>query len=141
MNYLILFLLFVFSCSPGNENSIEIRDAWIREVPAGSERAALYFEVINGGSGEDRVVSVDTTLSERTEIHSTNIDSKGLATMEKLEEVVVPSGESVVFAPGGTHVMLIGLNKKIKAGEEYQIKVNFKNSGNKTATARVKKGL
>ena len=138
MNYLILFLLLFLSCSSDNPDSIEISDAWIREVPANSDITALYFEIKNSTGAEDWVVSISSTVSEKAEIHNTVIDNNGSAKMVKLEEVNLPSGGSLKLEPAGMHVMLIGLNKEISAGEEYQINVNFKNSGNKTVTARVR---
>ena len=138
MNYLLLFLLLLLSCNAGGGNSIEIRNAWIRQVPSNSDITALYFEIKNTGSNEDWVVSISTPISDKVEIHNTVIDSNGSATMVKLDEVKISSKENVKFTPGGMHAMLIGLSKEIKAGDEYQIKINFKNYGNKSVTARVK---
>ena len=138
MKYLLLLILFIQACSTGSENSIDISEVWIREVPVNSDITALYFEVKNGGSSDDIIVSVNTHLSEKAEIHNTVINSGGSAKMERLEEVVVPSRDTVSFSPGGMHVMLIGLNKNIKTGEEYQVNINFKNSGNKIVKARVR---
>ena len=138
MKYLILFLLLFLSCSTDSTGSIEISDAWIREVPPNSEITALYFEIKNSTGAEDWIVSIDSAVSEKVEIHNTVIDNNGSAKMVKLDEVKLPSGGSIKLEPAGMHVMLIGLNQKIRAGEEYKINFNFKNSGNKTVTARVK---
>lgn len=138
MKNVLFFLLLILSCSTGNDRSIEISDAWIREAPVNSDITALYFDIQNSGSSEDRVVSINTPISDSAEIHNTIIDSRGIAKMVRLEEVKIASNNSLKFAPGGMHVMLIGLNKEIRAGEEYQININFKNSGTKTVTAKVK---
>ena len=138
MNYLILFLLLFISCSTDSPGSIEVSNAWIREVPENSDITALYFEIKNSTGVEDWVVSIDSTVSEKAEIHSTVIDDNGSAKMVKLEEVKLPSNKTLKLEPAGTHVMLIGLNKVIRAGEEHQFNVNFKNSGNKSVTAKVR---
>ena len=139
MGYLLLFLMLFLSCSTNDSTgSIEISDVWIREVPPNSDITALYFEIKNNTGMEDWIVSINSTVSEKAEIHNTVIENDGSAKMVKLEEVKLPSDGSLKLQPAGMHVMLIGLKKEISAGKEYQINFNFKNSGNKTVTARVK---
>jgi len=129
-------MLFL-SCNANSGNPIVVSDAWIREVPVNSDVSALYFEVKNSGDGEDWIVSIDTPLSQKAEIHNTLIDSNGSATMVRLEDVKIASGESLKLSPGGMHVMLIGLKENIRAGQEYTVNINFKNSGNEKVTAKV----
>ena len=138
MNYLILLLLLILSCNTGSSNSIEISNAWIREVPAESGITALYFDIQNSGNTEDIIVSINTPFSEKAEIHNSVIDDDGTAKMVKIEEVTIATGDKIRFAPGGMHVMLIGLSKDINAGEEYEFNIIFQKEGKKTLKAKVK---
>lgn len=102
-----------------------------------SNVTAAYFEVKNRGS-QDSIVSINSPIAGRSEIHSTIIDSSGNATMSRLDEVNLSKNDLLKFSPGGMHLMLIDLNRKIKVGEEYEINLKFKHSGSKKVIARVK---
>ena len=138
MKYLLFIFLLGVSCNTGSGKSIEISNAWIRQVPPGSDITALYFEIKNNSGTEDWVVSIETPISDKTEIHNTVVDDNGSAKMVKLKEVKVPSKGIFKFTPGGVHTMLIGLSKEIKAGDQYQININFRNYGDINFTAKVK---
>jgi len=137
MNYLILILFALISCSQNAGGGIEIKNAWIREAPPGATVAALYLE-INNNDGEDQILSINTPVSELAEFHNTQVTPDGTGKMVKLENLSIQSGEQLKFSPGGKHIMLINLNKVLKAGEVYEVTIDFKNSGQKTVNAVVK---
>ena len=137
MNYLILMLFTLISCSQNASGGIEIKNAWIREAPPGATVTALYLE-INNNVGEDQILSINTPVSELAEIHNTQITSDGTGKMVKLENISIESGELLEYSPGGKHIMLINLNKVLKAGEVYEVTLDFKNSGQKSVNAVVK---
>lgn len=43
--------------------------------------------------------------------------------------VEVPAGGQAKFEPGGLHVMLIGLQQDLEAGDHFEISLQFKESG------------
>lgn len=45
--------------------------------------------------------------------------------MKPLARVAVPAGGSVTFAPGGYHLMLIGLTKPVKTGDAVPATLTF----------------
>ena len=137
MNYLILLLFALISCSQNTGGGIEIKDAWIREVPPGATVAALYLEINNNGD-EDQILSISTPVSEIAEIHNTQVTSDGTGKMVKLENVSIQPGEKLKFLPGGKHVMLINLNKVLNVGQNYEVTIDFQNSGQKSFNAVVK---
>lgn len=51
--------------------------------------------------------------------------------------VEIPAGKSVEFKPGDYHVMLIGLTRDLKFGENSEFTLKFAKAGEITLTARV----
>ena len=113
----------VTACTP--KEGIEVRDAWIRTAPQGGN-SALYF-VIHNYSADDELVGVSTEIADAAEIHESSMVDDVMQ-MRMLESVPLVSGEDVEFAPGGLHVMLVGLKEEAKVGDMVDIVLHFKNS-------------
>lgn len=96
-------------------------DPWVRTTD-GAERpemTALFVNLTNP-SEEDRVlVSADCgDVAETTEIHEM-VKVDGEMVMRKAEGgITIPAGKHEHLAPGGPHVMLMGLTRELPAGSE-----------------------
>lgn len=90
---------------------------------------AGYFTVENGGSTPDTLLEIIADFP-RVMMHDTSMND-GVATMVHTGEgVIVPAGGIVTFAPGGRHVMFMGLKgDPFEIGEEIPAKLIFKKSG------------
>ena len=60
-----------------------------------------------------------------------------MAHMMPVPEVVVKAGETVRFAPGGRHVMLLQLTKRPEVGETIPVRLRFKRAGDISLAAEV----
>ena len=56
-------------------------------------------------------------------------ESDGVASMRPVEGVDVPAGKTVVLAPQGTHIMLMGLAQPLVAGETFPLTLRFEKAG------------
>lgn len=57
--------------------------------------------------------------------------------MESVDELLVPAGKEVVLPPGDYHVMIKGLQKPLKVGDDIPLTFSFKNQGDVTVSAHV----
>jgi len=138
-NYLFILLSILFIFISGCDSSgVKISNAWVREVPEGISTSALYLTIKNNNSENDSLLSVETGIAGSAEIHQTSVNENGISYMKKLDELDIPSSETVSLEPGGTHIMLIGINRKIKDGDEIKAVLRFRNAGNKEVTAVVR---
>lgn len=95
---------------------IEVAQPWSRPAAAGTNGAG-FFTVTNKGKAADTLKSVETPAAKKVEIHKTSM-ANGVMSMQRLDAgLPLKPGESVTFAPGGYHLMLIGLSKATKAGD------------------------
>ncbi len=100
--------------------NVHVSGAWARATPPVSEMGAAYLSVANRGAEADRLIGASSPVAERAELHGHSVEA-GMMTMRALETVELRPGETVVFAPGGNHVMLIGLTRALRAGERFPL--------------------
>lgn len=115
--------------------SMSIDDAWARTGQPGQVSAA-YFEVKNKGAA-DKIVSANCDCAKATELHDVKMVD-GTMKMVPASSIDVPANGELKLKPGSYHVMLIGLNRPLVAGESLPIKVKFEKAGEVTLNAKVK---
>ena len=117
---------------------ITITHPWSRPAPQG-HNGVIYLDIANGGAHDDRLVAVSTPLAERIELHRSTVED-GIHHMEKVEGVTVPAGGEVSLAPGGYHVMLVGLKFMLMAEETISVTFTFERAGAITTGVSVETG-
>lgn len=102
--------------------SVEVKEAWVRgTVPA--QKATGAFMDLTGKSAA-RLVAAESPVAGTVEIHNMTME-KGVMKMFPVDGIDVPAGKTVKLAPGGYHVMLIGLKQQMKPGERVPLKLTF----------------
>lgn len=94
---------------------LEVGQPWSRPAAAGTNGAG-YMTLTNRGSAPDTLTAIESPAARIVEMHKTSMDG-GVMKMQRLDSVLLPPGKAITFAPGGYHVMLIGLAKTQKAGD------------------------
>jgi periplasmic copper chaperone A len=102
---------------------IEVEDARI-PMPAGPN-AAVYFQLTNTGDQDAVLVGAESGIATAA-IHETTMDGD-MMKMEPIDELTIPAGQTVDFAPGGLHVMLMNV-PAIEIGEPVSITLLFRDS-------------
>lgn len=102
---------------------------WSRATPGGAKVGGGYMTVTNKGSAPDRLIAAATAVADHVEIHEMAMGNN-VMTMRKLGNgVAVPPGKTVTFAPGGYHLMLMGLKKPLKEGDRVKATLTFEKAG------------
>ena len=96
--------------------SLEVAQAWSRPAGAGTNGAG-FMTVTNHGQAADTLTRVECPAAEKVEMHKTSM-ANSIMSMKRLDAgLPLAPGESVSFAPGGYHLMLIRLTKALKTGD------------------------
>lgn len=126
--------LIIASCA-GQENTacggdgITASNAWLRAATEGAPMSAAYVELCNGADTADRLVAVRFDGANAVELHMTMMSEDGVASMTPAADgVSLLPQETTTLAPGGAHIMLIGLTEPIEEGEEAAITLEFENA-------------
>ena len=121
----------------GTTGGITVSDAWARTSPMMERAGAAYMVLQNSGAAEDKLLSVESDVAKTIELHETK-ESGGMMQMSPVPNIPVAAGGKTELKPGGLHVMLIGLNRELKAGDKVQLTLNFERAGKVPVTAEVK---
>ena len=119
----ILALTFVPAAS--EEAGVSVRDAWIREAPPGVGVMAGYMELRNNTSGPQILVAASSSGFESVMFHRTIIKD-GIAGMVHAPQVELTANASLIFAPGGYHLMLVKPKRTLRAGDPVVINLEFR---------------
>jgi len=98
-----------------------IKDGWIRLMPAVATASAAYFTLHNKTDKEMKVVKITTDIAKKASLHDMVME-QDMMSMVAIKELVIPAGETVVFSPGGKHLMLMGLTKKLEKDKDVLVK-------------------
>ena len=109
----------------------------VRASLGASPNTAAYLTITNAGSRPDRLLSVSCACARKVEMHASEM-SGDMATMKATGPVAVPARGSVSFAPGGLHLMVMGLNTRLTDGGMQEMVLRFKRAGTVKAGFHVK---
>lgn len=117
---------------------ISVRNAWVRTILPTQSVTAGYLTLVNGSGRDDRLLSVETPAFETVELHEMRIDDRGVMRMRKTGPLDIAAGDSLVMKRGGYHLMLIGPEYAIAAGNDIPLTLVFEKAGKLTVAARVR---
>lgn len=107
-------------------------------TPPGAATAAGYMTLTNNGKEDDRLIAARSAFSKTLLHESKKVD--GVITMRHQHDgVPIPASDTVVFEPGGLHVMFIGLEERLKEGDEAAVTLVFEKAGEIDVTFNVEK--
>lgn len=116
--------------------TVRVSGAWARATPPGVDVGAAYFVVTNTGQ-PDRLVRVHAPVAARTEMHRTT-NRDGIMRMQQEPTVPIAAGGETVFAPGGRHLMLLGLERPLQAGTRFPLALTFERAGTLEVSVEVR---
>jgi periplasmic copper chaperone A len=117
-----------------------VKDVWTFAPPPGGRTAALYATIVNTASEDDTLLSATTAAAEVSELHTMTLNDDGVMRMRHAATLPVPAESVMQLAPGGNHVMLMGLRPKVygKPGDSFPVRLVFQQAGSKTVTVQVR---
>lgn len=109
------------------QTAVKVEGAWARPTVQG-QAAGGGFLKITGGAAADRLLAGSAGVSKSVELHSMTMDGTTMR-MRQIDAIEVPAGQTVELKPGGLHVMFIGLNQPLKAGDSFLLSLRFEKAG------------
>lgn len=111
---------------------IAVTDAYAFATPPTAKVGGAYMTVTNNGTTDDRILGASADFAT-AQLHLSQKGEDGVMRMVHQEDgVPVPAGETVTFAPGALHVMLMGLDAPLATGETQDITLTFEQAGEVT---------
>ncbi|MEI6560148.1 MAG: copper chaperone PCu(A)C [Rhodospirillaceae bacterium] len=115
---------------------IEIEHPWARATAEGAANGAAFLVLTNGGKTADRLVGTSSPAAAKVQLHA-HIDDNGVMRMREVNAIDLAPDATVKLAPGGLHVMLLGLTEPLKKGKAFPLTLTFEKAGAVTVEVSV----
>lgn len=125
------------SASETRLGTLVISAATSRETPLAGGTAPGFLRIRNDGSREDRLLSASSPLVQTMEIHEMSMDGGQMQMRALPDGLPIPAGATVELAPGGLHLMLIGVQAPLAAGQRVPVELRFAEAGAVTVNLAV----
>lgn len=120
-----LTLALTFIAATSEAADVSVRNAWVRESPPGMTMMAGYMALRNNTSRSQLLVAASSSGFETVMIHRTIIKD-GMASMVHAPQIELAPNASLIFAPGGYHLMLMNPKRTLRAGDRVDITLEFR---------------
>lgn len=147
-----------------DEDGLTIANPWARTSPMDTTYGAVYMELTSADGDALVGASVPSDIAGTVEIHETvpadeasgedmgdmgmsgdeasdttetTMAGMGAMTMQPIESLELPAGETVALEPGGYHIMLIELVAPLETGQEIEVTLTFESGAERTITVPV----
>lgn len=150
-----------------DEGGLTIAAPWARTSPMDTTYGAVYMSFTSEDGDALTGASVPSDIAGTVEIHETvaadaggaaddamattttgdamggdastdtTVAGMGAMTMQPIDSLELPAGETVTLEPGGYHIMLIDLVAPLETGQEIEVSLTFENAGERTITVPV----
>lgn len=114
---------------------LTIDTVFSRATVARSGGAFLVIE--NLGDTADRLIAAHTEVAARTELHEMTVENDVMRMHEVEGGIEVPAHGTATLAPGGLHVMMMGLSGPLEQGQTFDLTLTFEQAGEITLTVPV----
>ena len=131
------FVLSILSIAAVFGADVEIDGAYARASIPNVPNSAAFFVIKNNSDKDIAITSANSDAAQKNELH-THIKENKMMKMIKIEKLVVPAKSSLELKSGGDHVMLMGLKKELKAGDEINLELSFSDGDKKKIKVPVK---
>lgn len=109
--------------------TLVIGNATSRETPLAGGTGPGFLSIRNEGTGDDRLVSASSPAVESVEIHEMSMTDGQMQMRALPDGLPIPAGATVDLAPGGLHLMLIGVKAPLAAGQTVPVELRFERAG------------
>lgn len=103
----------------------EFSRATLPKAPVGGG----FMTIENTGSEPDRLLSVTSPVSDNVQIHEMRMEGDVMKMRALTDGLEIGAGETVTLAPGGFHIMFMGIKSSFVEGETVPVTLTFEKAG------------
>jgi len=107
-------------------SNFKVEGAWSRASAPGQDTGMADFTITVNDKKEAALVGASSPVAKSVELHSMKTDDHGMMKMREVKAIDLPVGEPFELGLNGLHVMLIGLKKPLKVGDEFPLTLTIK---------------
>ena len=135
---ILLTALLLLSSGFASAKRVSVESPFVREVPPGIQTSAFFLTLTNESNKKLSLVKASSDVANNVELHE-HVHKDGMMQMRQVKQISIPANGKTILKPGGYHIMLIGLTRKIKSGDSVNITLEFDDGSKQAVNASVKK--
>jgi periplasmic copper chaperone A len=109
--------------------ALKIAQPWARATPKGAGVGGGYLTVTNTGTTSDRLIGAESNAAKMVQIHEMTMDNGVMKMRPVPGGLEIKPGQTVMLAPGGYHVMFMGLKAPFVQGQHVDAILEFQKAG------------
>ena len=129
-------------CFPAFAQEMKLKDLTIekpfaRATAPHQPAGAAYVTIENKGKTADKLTGASSPVAQSVEIHTMTMEGNVMK-MREVGQIELKPSSKIEMKPGdGYHLMLMGLQQPLKAGETFPITLTFEKAGKAEVKATV----
>ncbi len=121
-----LFLVLMGGTAFAQAGTVSVQHPWARATLPHQTLGVAYLTMTS--TTGDTLTGVETPAAGMAMLHISTMKN-GVSEMRDMEQVALPPGKHVVFAPKGMHIMLMDMKQPLKAGDTLHLTLDFQKAG------------
>lgn len=116
--------------------NVQVEQAFARAAIQQQRNSAAFMKITNSADTA-AITYAKSPVADIVELH-THINDNGVMRMRKIKQIDLPASQMVELKSGGLHVMLLGLNRDLKEGEQIEVTLGFNDKSEKVLSVPVR---
>ena len=130
-----VFVAMLLVAPAAHAQTVAVAQPWARATAPHAETGAVYATLTAGAA--DRLTGATTPVADKVEVHLSMMHDGMMHMHELADGLGLEPGKAVALAPGGLHLMLIGLKQQLMPGATFPMTLIFANEPPVTVTVQV----
>jgi len=127
--FILSLVLLSFSAIADVATNVNVEQSYVRSAIQQQRNSAAFMNITNQGS-QVAIVYAKSPVAKIVELH-THIHDNGVMRMRKIERIDLPTDKVIQLQPGGLHIMLLGLTRDLKPGDQVEVTLGFDDGSEK----------
>ncbi|MYM34555.1 copper chaperone PCu(A)C [Duganella sp. FT50W] len=104
---------------------VTVGEPWVRATVAAQQATGAFMTLT--ATQTTKLVGASSPAAGAVEVHEMKMDND-MMRMRQLQALDLPAGQAVKLAPGGYHLMLLGLKQPLKDGDKVPLTLEFEDA-------------
>lgn len=113
---------------------VTVSAPWVRATVPQQTASGAFMQLRSAAAA--RLVAVSSPVARSAELHKMEMSGQ-MMKMREVDGIDLPAGQAVNLASGGFHIMLVGLKRQLKEGENVPLSLVIERTGGKRETIAV----
>lgn len=106
-----------------------LSDAFTRATLPNAQVGGGYVAIENSGETDDRLIEARSPMAAEVQLHEMRVVNDVMQMRHLVEGIAIPAGETIELAPGGLHLMFMGITTPFVEGETVPVTLVFEEAG------------